>query len=249
MKLQLASLSAAVALLAATGVVVGAPAFKAGSETSAVSQIVEVDGRIEVRVRAGFDPGQIANILARDVRGAQVLTDGSTLVVEGTDLAQVKAVLSKAEVERELDDIDLLLAEMKQPGQAEDGSGSSVRAKRELAQEVAESASSEPRSSPLIEGTVTSVKRQRFPLVLVGVEVTSTEEGAPLEAGARATVLPRVRSRRGVVDPDDAQSTQNMGAWYVREGDRVRLRLEPRGPGQAVWVASHLERVKGDASP
>jgi hypothetical protein len=209
----------------------------AGADEGPVARLSESDGRVEVRVRPGWDPADLASALGRELPKAQILVDGSTVVVEGAGIEAVRVVLDRAPVERSLDDVDALLADMREAGRGESGSGSSVRARRDLKTE-----GSEEDAAPIV-GVVESVKRQRFPLVLVGVVVRTATEGARVKPDDRIVVLPRVRSRRGVIDPNDPQSKRNIGAWYVRPGDRVRVRLEPRPDGQPVWVAQSFERL------
>ena len=208
-----------------------------GAAEGPVAELSASDGRVEVRVRPGWDAADIASALGRELPKAQILVDGSTVVVEGAGIEAVRVVLDRAPVERSLDDIDALLADMREANQTDSGSGSSVRARRDLKTDEEEET-----AAPIV-GVVESVKRQRFPLVLVGVVVRTAAEGARVEADDRVMVLPRVRSRRGVIDPDDEQSKLNIGAWYVRPGDRVRLVLEPRPEGQPVWVARSFERL------
>lgn len=225
-----------------TAAAVAAPVWKPGSERAAVQSIGENDGRVEIRVHPRFDPRDVTAILTRELPRAQLLVDGLTIIVEGATTREIQRALKPAEVDPSLDDIDALLADIREPGGPDEGSGSSVRARREadLEREVDETDS----ALPLGWGRVTGVQRQRFPLVLVSVELEAAPPGTPLEAGERIVILPRVRSRRGIIDPDDARSLQNMGAWYVRKGDPVRFRLEPRPEDQKIWVASTFERIE-----
>lgn len=143
--------------------------------------------------------------------------------------------------ERPADDVDALLAQLREAGRGEDGSGSSVRARREL-DGVEATGETEAPGEPFV-AEVESVKRQRFPLVLVSLIVRSAPADGAVAEGDRLVVLPRVRSRRGVIDSDDATSQRNIGAWYARRGDPVRVALEPRPDGQPVWVAARFERL------
>jgi len=215
-----------------------APAWRRGDAESAVESVTETNGRVELRVRATFDPQDVSKVLGRALSEGQILVDGLTIIVDGAPASRVKTVLADAQVERSVDDIDALLMDIQKPGGADEGSGSSIRARRELAAETSTT------DAISYSARVATVRRQRFPLVLVGVEIASAPEDAPLAPGDRAVVLPRVRSRGGIIDPSDPQSKQNIGAWYVRPGDEVKFRLEPRPDGQRVWVAATFERPR-----
>ncbi|NJK89168.1 MAG: hypothetical protein HC923_07015 [Myxococcales bacterium] len=215
-----------------------APIYEANAPSATV-ELVEDEGRLELTVSPGFDPNEVAALIAKALPKAQIVVDGSRVLLDGVDVASTKRKLATLEVERNFDDVDALLAQMRDPGADEQGSGTSVRARREESLAVSEGT----KSAPLV-ARVTKIERQTFPLVFLDVAVQEIEGSfGKLTRGSSVIILPRVRSRKGVVDPSDETSRQNMGAWYVKPGDLVKLVLEPRPEGQAVWIAASVERL------
>src|SRR5437667_390113 len=81
----------------------------------------------------------------------------------------------------------------------------------------------------------------------VTLQITSIPKGVTLEGvknGSTISVVPRVKSKSGVIDPADQPSKLNLGAWYAQPGDTVALRLEKKAGKDKVWVAAAFERKK-----
>lgn len=204
---------------------------------------IETDGeRLVLDLDPSFEAERLADLMRQRIPSAQVLVDGTRLFVEGATRAQVEAALKGETMEPTMDDVDALLASLRVAGSNEDGSGSSVRARRESTDPSAPGPSQA--QVPMVAATVKRLDRHRFPLVLIEVKVTEAPDDSGLEPGQRITVLPRVRSHNGLVDPEDAESKLNVGAWYSKTGDQVRLILEDRPEGQQVYVATRFERIR-----
>ncbi|MEM1026209.1 MAG: hypothetical protein AAGD10_18790 [Myxococcota bacterium] len=198
-----------------------------GSSSAACEARTE-GSRVVLSVRPGFRPEDVAEVLLSHVEGLQMIQDGRRIFLEGVDLEGLRSHLSSAQVAPSPDDIDALLAALGRDAEP-------IDAAREPpvvldADEV------------VLTARVLSVRRQRFPLVFVEVKVLEAPEEAAVQAPRRLLVLPRVRSTRGLVDPADDRSKVNVGAWYAKPGDRVRLVLESQTEDEEVWVAALFQR-------
>lgn len=208
-------------------------------EGERVVRTIEADGsRWVLTVEAAFDADAVASRIRERLENAQVLRDGQRLWVEGVSRRALQQALSNEALKAAPDDVDELLASLREPGRSEDGSGSSVRAVRE-----GRKAELPEAEGPVLTARVRGLERHRFPLVLVRVELEEVPEDGPWRPGQQIVVLPRVKSHRGLVDPNDKLSKLNVGAWYAKAADRVTLVLEPRPEGQKVWVARRFERL------
>ena len=189
-------------------------------------------------IAAGYDASEVAEAIVAGVKGAQAKADGQQVVVTGVGEAALLAALQQIEVDPAGDDVDAMLSALQNPGGEDDGSGSSIRATNDKAEFEA------VRGPPgqLVFGRVVKVRRARFPLVFITVKVErGPKSGDGPAKGETIVVLPRVKSKGGVVDPADAASQLNVGAWYAQPGDRVKVRLEAKE--RKVWVAKAFERT------
>lgn len=209
----------------------GLPGVATGWESSGKVVTLTIDG--------DFDAEAVAAAILESVKGAQAKADGQQVVVTGVDEAALLAALEKIDVSGGGDDVDAMLSALQNPGGEEDGSGSSIRAGKKVDFDAVKGP-----PGHLVTGKVVKVKRGRYPLVLVSVRVAKApKSGKGPARGTTVRVLPYVKSTDGVVDPTHAQSQLNVGAWYARPGDRVKLRLEPT-KRDGVWIAKAFERVK-----
>jgi hypothetical protein len=210
----------------------GAPVLS-DSEEAATELSTREDGRLVLDVDVRYAPQTIAELIRKNFGSAQVIVDGQQIIVEGVEAGPFASAMAKLTVDPQPDDIDQLLASMRETSGPESGSGSSIRARREL---------DLPELKQAVRARVRTVQRQRFPLVFVGIDVLETPADAPVSAGTRIVVLPRVHSRNGLVDPDDPRSKVNVGAWYAKPGDVVEVVLEPKPDDRNIYVASVFRR-------
>jgi hypothetical protein len=113
--------------------------------------------------------------------------------------------------------------------------GGSIRAKRDvpldrLARDPCE-----------LEAKVEEVVRGTFPLAAVRVRVLQPPVGGPgsgLEKNQVVVLLPRLAMDQGRVAYRDAATVRNTGAFYLKRGDRLRVRLEERRAGGQWWFTS-----------
>jgi len=190
--------------------------------------------RVVLSIRPGFRPEDVAAVVDEGLVQVQMVVDGRQIFLEGVSLADLKADLRSARVARSPDDIDALLAAL-------GGSAEPVDAASEPPVVLDD-------DEQVLTARVLNVRRQRFPLVFVEVKILDAPEDAPVAARRRLLVLPRVRSTRGLVDPADDRSKVNVGAWYAKPGDRVRLVLEGPTEDEDVWLAALFQRT-AEAQP
>ncbi|MGF1510608.1 MAG: hypothetical protein ACFB9M_14005 [Myxococcota bacterium] len=204
---------------------------EADARSTEIAVTEDADGRVQVEVSLPLGAIEVADHIRRELSSAQVIVDGQNIWVEGVDGAQIRAALRSLDVEPQLDDVDRLLATVREI--------SAIEANREEQIEDMPSV-----DGPLLTATVRTIQRQRFPLVFIGLDVVDAPEGAPVQAQDRIVVLPRVHSQNGLVDPDDRASKLNVGAWYAKVGDTVELVLEPQPDNRNIYVAAMLRRVR-----
>lgn len=212
------------------------PVVNTGGKPGAAASWSSSGGSVVLVVAEGYDAAQIAKAINASVKGAKAKVAGGKVVVTGVAEAALLPQLEGVDVDAPMDDVDQLLSNLK-GGDDEEGSGSSIRATK-----LADFTDVLGKASERIEGEVSGVSRSRFPLVMVSVVVSKVPAGVKgIKKGDRITVIPRVKSKNGVVDPKDRASQLNIGAWYAQEGDHVSLKLEPK-PKRSYWIAKGFER-------
>jgi len=115
----------------------------------------------------------------------------------------------------------------------------SIRAGRPLAGE-GEAAQPDPH---LLQARVDAVKTGSFPNVALRVTVLRPAKRGPARAIRIQTslvVVPRLRMQGAQADMNDPATRTNAGAYYIKVGDHVTLRLGER-PG-SFWIADQIER-------
>ncbi|MEQ8280065.1 MAG: hypothetical protein RMA76_01845 [Deltaproteobacteria bacterium] len=213
------------------------PVVNAGGKPGVAKSWSAAGSSVVLVVADGYDANEVAAAIAKNVKGAKAKAKGGKVLVSGVAEAKLLAALEGVEVDRTMDDVDQLLTDLQGGGDDEEGSGSSIRATK-----LADFSDVLGKPSGRLEGKVTGVTRSRFPLVMVSVVVSKVPAGVKgIKKGDRITVIPRVKSKNGVVDPNDRPSQLNIGAWYSQEGDHVTLNLEKK-PKKSYWIARGFER-------
>ncbi|MCK6544622.1 hypothetical protein L6R52_02035 [Myxococcota bacterium] len=229
------------ALLAPALTASAAPVVGAGKKPGVAASWSSAGGAVTLKIVQGYDAAEVASAIAAAVKGASAKAQGSDVVVTGLAEADLITALEKVDVKEAAsgDDVDAMLANLQKPGGEEEGSGSSIRATQQT--DFSEVLGDK---TEIIGAKVVSVDRRKFPLVIVTVKLDKVPKGLAgpgLKSGATLKVLPRVKSKNGIVDPNDQASTLNVGAWYAQPGDKVQLRLE-KEPKDGVWVAAAFNR-------
>ncbi len=185
-------------------------------------------------IAEGFSSETVAQAIGQRVPGATAKAEGQTVVVSGVGEAALLAALQKIDVGSD-EDIAAMLATME--GGNDDGSGSSIRATK-----AADFSDVLGDTQTLLTAKVLKVKRTQYPLVMLTLKIQKAPKGAAIKSGSTVQVVPRVKSKKGIINPDDKVSKLNVGAWYVQPGDIVRVRLDGE-PKDDVWIAEAFERV------
>src|SRR5207245_209874 len=108
-------------------------------------------------------------------------------------------------------------------GSEESGSGSSLRAKKsaDLDKIFADKAST-------AVGKVVSVEQAKFPETAVTVQILQGPTGPTgdkIKKGAKIKFHPAVKHGGKGVDWSDSNTQANTGAWYLHDGDSVRVKV------------------------
>jgi hypothetical protein len=221
------------------------PVVQRGGKAGAAQSWTDGGGAVTLVIAKGYDPKAVADAIAKGVAGASAKVDGQNVVVSGVDKDKLLPALEKVEVPEAAasggDDVDQMLTSIQNQGGSEEGSGSSIRASK-----TTDFSEVMGKKEELITAKVVDVKRRDFPLALVTVKIVSLPKGAQVEGvkqGATITVVARVKSKSGVVDPQDQPSKLNLGAWYAQPGDTVMIRLEKPAKDK-VWIAAAFQRKK-----
>ncbi|MEE8408134.1 MAG: hypothetical protein V3T05_00885 [Myxococcota bacterium] len=117
--------------------------------------------------------------------------------------------------------------------------GGSIRAKRET-DLLAVSRRSDPNNS---RARVESVHRGRFPLVALKIQIVRAAregDGARHKKGDRIVVLPKLAVESGRVDMYDLETEINGGAYYLKRGDKIAVRVGHKR--SRAWSADYIER-------
>ena len=218
-------------------VAIADPVVGPGGKPSAAVSWSSSGGAVVLKISSDFDAATVAKAISSGVPGATAKADDEQVVVSGVKEADLLKALEKVEVEQASDDVDEMLSALQNPGGDEEGSGSSIRATQ-----AADLSGVLGKKTELIRAKVIAVKRHRFPLVMVTVRLEKVPKSVKgLRRGATITVIPRVKSRNGIIDPNDKASKLNVGAWYAQRGDKVMLRLE-KPADKKVWIAAAFDR-------
>jgi len=217
------------------------PVVKSGGVPGAATSWTAKKDAVVLEIGESYDANEIATAIQSKVAGATAKARGNTVIVTGVAEPKLLDALAKIDVEPTMDDIDEMLTSLQKPGGDEEGSGSSIRATQ-----AADFTDVLGSAEELISAKVVGVEHHRFPVVIVKVQLTNVPKGVKtVKRGQKIALIPRVKSREGVIDPSDKASKLNVGAWYAVKGDTVRIRLEGDKPQKdEVWIAAAFQRMK-----
>ena len=217
------------------------PVVKSGGVPGAATSWTAKKDAVVLEIGEKYDAAEIATAIESKVAGASAKARGNTVIVTGVTEPKLLDALSKIDVEPSMDDIDEMLTSLQKPGGDDEGSGSSIRATQ-----AADFSDVLGSAEELIGAKVVGVEHHRFPVVIVQVQITSVPKSMKaLKRGQKISLIPRVKSKGGVIDPSDKASKLNVGAWYAVKCDAVRIRLEGDKPEKdEVWIAAAFQRMK-----
>lgn len=230
---------ALLAALAGTPAVAAADTIVSAGGKPGVAESWKTEGdTVVLTIQSDFSASEVAEAIAAGVAGATATAGEGTVTVKGVEAAKLLTALERVEVDVEMDDIDSMFAAIQNPGADDEGSGSSIRATK-----AADMSEAMKTSRPALTARVSKVRHKRFPLVALTIKVDAPPEGAKSEVGAgdTITIVPRIRTKRGVVDAGDDESQKNLSAWYARPGDKIRFTLVDKK--KKFWVATGFGRI------
>jgi hypothetical protein len=141
------------------------------------------------------------------------------------------------------DDMDDPLAELAGLGDAIAATapegGGSIRAKRDASSDLL----TRLQDNNNLQAKVEEVKNGKFPAVALRIKVIKAPAKGKVAAAAKdatLVVVPAMKVSDGRVDMADDATRINAGAYYLREGDRVMVRLGKQKGN--MWEAEYIER-------
>ncbi len=188
---------------------------------------------VTLTIKDGFSASEVAEAIVRSVPGSKAEADDSVVKVTGVSEADLIKALARVEVDEALDDIDGAFAALQNPMDGDDGSGSSIRATKHTTIPGIGQKAPPPAKSKAYAGKVVSVMHKRFPLVVLTVKT---------KGGKSLKIVPRIMTKRGIIDSKDAESKQNLAAWYCRKGDQINFKVIKEDKSFSVATAFSRER-------
>lgn len=201
------------------------PLLTKSGKPKVVSAWSDAGGVVTLNIAEGFDSADVAEAIRGRLPKAKLRPLGDRLEVRGVKKAALLKAMRGVQVDRLLDDVDDMLASLQSNNGGDSDSGSSIRATQ----------TGVVGRSVQLSGEVVNVRRKRFPVILLTVQLS--EAAAGRTAGDRVVVIPQIRTKRG--RPQDAASKQNLKAWYAQPGDKVSMQLVR--PKQRVWAVTGYE--------
>jgi hypothetical protein len=211
------------------------PLVRPGGKPGVAQAWARVPGGLALTLADGYGADQVRAAIEATIPGAKITVADGKLVVGGVDEKKLLAQLEKVDVST--DEVDAMVQSLQGVG-GDDASGSSIRATS-----TANFASVVDASTPPLAAQVVRVKHGKYPFVAVTVRLDARPRDPALaKLPTEITVVPRVELKAGVIAPSDARSRVNIGAWYVKPGDKVSVSLEGQTE-QGFWVARAFERA------
>lgn len=180
--------------------------------------------KVELTVKDGTDAKAVAEAIQSGVPKVKAKVQAGKVVVTGK--SQDELLKALADVDFGGDDFGALAAAA---SEGDEGSGSSLRAKKtaELAKVFAD-------QTTTALGKVTAVKAGAFPNATVTVQVLRGPTGAAgtkVKKGAKIAFTPVLKKKGAAIDWTDENTQLNAGAWYLKAGDKVRVKLGKESKG------------------
>ena len=190
--------------------------------------------KIELTVKEGADPKAVAEAIQAGVPKVKASVKGGKVLVVG----KTEADLLKALAGVDYGDEAFGALAAKSGDDQDPDSGSSLRAKKaaDLDRLYADAASG-------ALGKVVSVEQTQFPASIVTVQVLRGPTGAlakDVRKGAKIKFKPVLKMSGKAPDWSDEYTQVNTGAWFLRAGDQVRVKI---GKGAAdAYEAALIDR-------
>lgn len=189
--------------------------------------------KIKLEIEEGSDPDAVAAAIEANVDRVRCKVIGGQVLVIGKTQADLLTALADVELGGE-DDMGLLAA-----AAADEGidSGSSLRAKK-----TAELSKLFKDRATVAHGKVVGVTQGAFPNVQVKVRILRGpigDLGKKVRKGQTIAFTPWFAMKGKQVDFADTKTQNNLGAYFLKSGDRVQVKVgEPTKAGfEAVVIA------------
>ncbi len=174
--------------------------------------------KIELTLEAGADAAGVAAAISANVAKVKATVKAGKILVVG----KTQPDLLKALAGVDYGDGDLGALAQASLG-SDDDSGSSLRAKKTAAVDKKFSD-----RSLTAEGTVDSVSEAAFPDVVVKVKIVRQPSGAlgeKIRKGQTIAFTPAMKKNGAALDLADEDTQLNLGAYYLKKGDTVRVKI------------------------
>ncbi|MBI2373673.1 MAG: hypothetical protein HYV07_06705 [Deltaproteobacteria bacterium] len=192
------------------------------------------DGKkIELDVREGTEPQAVADSIRDAISKVKVSVKGSKVLVIGMSQDELLAELAKVELAK--DDFGAIAAATKVEGD-DLGSGSSLRAKKS-----ADLAAMFKDQTTTAQGRVVKVAQGAFPDARVTVQILAGptgDLGKTIRKGSSIVFAPVMKLKDGKPDWANEDNQLNLGAYFLKEKDNVRVKIgkESKGAYEAVII-------------
>ncbi|MBI4821163.1 MAG: hypothetical protein HY791_33190 [Deltaproteobacteria bacterium] len=208
--------------------------MEGGKAQPAVVTAWSGDGKkIELDVKSGTDPQAVADSIKDAITKVKVSVKGGKVLVIG--MTQDELLVELAKIELGKDDFGSIAAATKADDD-ELGSGSSLRAKK-----AADLAAMFKDQATTTQGQVVKVAGGTFPNAVVTIKVLVAPSGdlaKTIRKGASIHFKPVYKMKDGKVDWSDEDNQLNVGAYFLKEKDSVRIKIgkEEKGTYEAVII-------------
>jgi len=179
---------------------------------------------ITLSIKAGVDPKDVAEAINASVKGVKAKVTAGKVQVKGKTVDELLAALETVEFGEA--DLGAIAAAI---GGEDVDSGSSLRAKRSADAEklLADSAVT-------ALGKVVSIGAGKFPETTVVVKILRGPTGAAkdeVRKGANVSFVPKIEKSGDQPDWSKEATQLNAGAWFLRAGDQVVVRVGNKTKG------------------
>lgn len=190
--------------------------------------------KVELSLKADADAQAVAAAIEAKVDRVRTKVRGGKVLVIGKTQDDLLQALSEVELGGE-DDMGLLAAAAMED---DIDSGSSLRAKKtaDLKKLLKDRAT-------VAQGKVVGVKSGRFPGTKISVRILSGPTGAlgkTIRKGKTIVFVPTLKMKKGQLDLKDTATQTNLGAYFLKAGDRVKVKVGP--PIKGGFEASLITR-------
>ena len=217
--------------LTLAGTTLAAPLVKMEDGTPTPSVVTAWSGKgkkVELALARDADPRAVAAAIEASVDRVRAKVKAGQVLVLGKTVDELLPALAKIDLDGPEDDLTTL-AEVSVATDDVD-SGSSLRAKKTA--DLERLLSDRARTAV---GKVVSIARVSFPQTEVRVRILRAPSGPlgnVIRKGKTLVFVPQFKQKEGTLDLADAETQTNIGAYFLRKGDRVRIRVGQRRGGR-----------------